>query len=80
MLQVNVREARTHLSRYLNAAENGEVVVLCRHHKPVAELRPIPAAPSSPGIPRFGLWEGFGVSDGFFEPLPDDLAKAFRGE
>lgn len=80
MLQVNVQEAKTHLSRYLDAAENGEVVVLCRHNKPVAELRPIPAAPNRPGTPRFGLWDGFGVPDSFFEPLPDDLVKAFRGE
>jgi prevent-host-death family protein len=80
MLQVNVPEAKTHLSRYLDAAENGEVVVLCRHNKPVAELRPIPAGPNSPGTPRFGLWDGFGVPSSLFEPLPDDLVKAFSGE
>lgn len=80
MLQVNVQEAKTHLSRYLEAAENGEVVVLCRHNKPVAELRAIPAPPESPGTPRFGLWEGFGLRESFFEPLPDELAKAFSGE
>jgi len=80
MIRVNVQEAKTHLSRYLDAAENGEVVVLCRHNKPVAELRPIPAAPDSPGTPRFGLWEGFGVPESFFEPLPGDLVKAFGCE
>lgn len=80
MIRVNIQEAKTHLSRYLCAAENGQVVVLCRHNKPVAELRPLPAAPDSPGIPRFGLWYGFGVPDRFFEPLPEDLVKAFGGE
>ena len=80
MLQVNVQEAKTHLSRYLDATENGEVVVLCRHNKPVAELRAIPAPPDGPGTPRFGLWEGFGLSESFFEPLPDEIAKAFSGE
>jgi prevent-host-death family protein len=80
MLQVNIQDAKTHLSRYVDAAENGEVVVVCRHNKPVAELRPIPAPPGDRGTPRFGLWDGFGVPDSFFEPLPDDLAKAFRGE
>ena len=80
MLQVNVQEAKTHLSRYLDAAENGEVVVLCRHNKPVAELRAILAPPGSPGTPRFGLWEGFGLPESFFEPLPDELAKAFSAE
>lgn len=80
MLLVNVQDAKTHLSRYLNAAENGEVIVLCRHNKPIAELRPIPSASPKPGIPRFGLWEGFGVPDSFFEPMPDDFLQAFGGE
>ena len=80
MLQVNIQEAKTHLSRYLDAAENGEVVILCRHNKPVAELRPIPAPRDSSGTPRFGLWEGFGVAGSFFDRLPDDLLKAFGGE
>ena len=80
MLKVNFQEAKTNLSHYLDAAENGEIVVLCRHNKPVAELRPIPAAPNSPRTPRFGLWDGFGVPESFFEPLPHDLVKAFRGE
>ena len=80
MLVVNVQEAKTHLSRYLHAVEGGEVVVLCRHNKPIAELRPIPAAPDSPGTPVFGLWDGFGVSESFFEPLPESLVEAFQGE
>jgi prevent-host-death family protein len=84
MIQVSVQEAKTHLSRYLDAVENGEVVVVCRHNKPGAELRPIPAAPDGTNpdraTPRFGLWDGFGVPDSFFEPLPGDLVKAFSGE
>jgi prevent-host-death family protein len=80
MIRVNIQEAKTHLSRYLGAAESGEVVVLCRHNKPVAELRPILAAPASAGTPRFGLWDGFGVSETFFEALPGDLIQAFNGE
>ncbi len=44
------------------------------------DLPPIPVAPDSVGNPRFGLWEGFGVSDSFFEPLPDALLQAFNGE
>jgi antitoxin (DNA-binding transcriptional repressor) of toxin-antitoxin stability system len=80
MQRVNIQQAKTHLSRYLHAAENGEVVVLCRHNKPVAELRPLQAEASILGTPRFGLWEGFGVSDAFFEALPDDLVAAFNGE
>ncbi len=80
MIQVNVQEAKTHLSRYLDAVEKGEVVILCRHNKPIAELRAISAEAEQRKVPRFGLWDGFGVSESFFEPLPDDILKAFYGE
>lgn len=43
MVHVNVHDAKTHLSRYLADVERGEVVVLCRHNKPIAEIRPISA-------------------------------------
>ena len=78
-LKVNVQDAKTHLSRYLDAVEKGEVVILCRHNKPIAELSPIQNIETKE--PRkFGLWAGFGVSKAFFEPLPDELLKAFNGE
>ncbi len=80
MTRVNTREAKTHLSRYLAAAESGQVVTICRRNEPVAELRPIPTAPEGPGIPRFGLWDGFGVPVSFFEPLQDDLVRVVGGE
>ena len=41
MIKVNIQEARTHLSRYIDRVEKGEVVVVCRHNQPVAELRAI---------------------------------------
>ena len=45
MIKVNIQEAKTHLSRYLDQVENGDVVVVCRHNKPVAELRAVQGAP-----------------------------------
>jgi antitoxin (DNA-binding transcriptional repressor) of toxin-antitoxin stability system len=81
MIKVNIQDAKTNLSRYLDAVEKGEVVVVCRHNKPIAELRAIPEAPpKQERVRRFGLWDGFGVSESFFEPLPDDILKAFNGE
>ena len=45
MVTVNTHEAKTRLSSLLVAVEEkGEVVLICRHGKPVAELRPLPAA------------------------------------
>jgi antitoxin (DNA-binding transcriptional repressor) of toxin-antitoxin stability system len=46
LIKVNVQEAKTHLSRCLDQVENGDVVVVCRHNQPVAELRAIQPAPA----------------------------------
>ena len=79
MIKANVLEAKTHLSRLLDQVEQGAVVILCRHNKPVAEMRKIKeeAAPLAP--PQFGLWDGFGVSPGFFDALPAEVLAAFEG-
>lgn len=42
MKTVNTHEAKTHLSRILEEVEHGEIYILSRRGKPVAELRPIP--------------------------------------
>ena len=36
--QVNVHEAKTHLSKLLERVENGEEIVIARNGKPVAKL------------------------------------------
>ena len=40
MFKVNVFEVKAKLSEYLDRAARGERIVICRHNKPVAELRP----------------------------------------
>jgi prevent-host-death family protein len=41
MITVNMHEAKTRLSELVKAVEeNGEIVILCRHGKEVAEIRP----------------------------------------
>jgi antitoxin (DNA-binding transcriptional repressor) of toxin-antitoxin stability system len=77
MKAVNLQDAKTHLSRYMDEIAKGEIIVMCRHNKPIAEIRSI--EPVDEGIPEFGVYDGFGVSDSFFEPLPDDLLRAFEG-
>jgi prevent-host-death family protein len=74
VIRLNVHEAKTHLSRYLNRVEAGETIVLCRHNRPIA-------APASHQRRRFGIDEGkFEIPPEFFEPLPDDLMRYFSGE
>lgn len=80
MIRLNVHEAKTHLSRYLKSLEeDGEVIVLCRRNVPIAEIRPIPTQRRQ--LRPIGLWQGqFEVGPEFFEPLPEDLLRAFDGQ
>ena len=78
MKSVNIQDAKTHLSQYLNDVENGEVIVLCRHNKPIAEIRALKATENR--VPQFGIYEGYTVPESFFDPLPDDILRAFNGE
>ncbi len=76
---MNLAEAKSRLSHYLDVAATGESVVICRHNVPVAEIRslPLPASRRRP----IGLAKGtFQVARRFFDPLPDDLLAAFTGD
>ena len=42
---MNLTDAKTHLSRYLNSVGKGETIVICRRNVPIAEIRPIPKPP-----------------------------------
>ena len=80
MNKVNVFEIKAKLSEYLDRAARGERIVICRHNKPVAELRAIVDAVSKPraigpipGRPTFDL------PLSFFEPLPEDELEQWEG-
>jgi prevent-host-death family protein len=73
---VGVHEAKTHLSRLLDAVAAGEEVVITRHGEEVASLVPR----RHPAKRRFGMDRGrFVVPDDFDDPLPDDLLDEFDG-
>ena len=48
MIKLNIHEAKTHLSRYLSRLAKGETILLCKRNTPIAEIRPLPAAPAKP--------------------------------
>jgi prevent-host-death family protein len=50
MASYSIAEARNHLPRLINAAAAGEEVVITRHGRPVAELRP--KVSTTPGAPH----------------------------
>lgn len=78
MLRINIHEAKTHLSRYLSRLRRGEVIVICRRNIPIAEIRALPgrAKPRRIGVAR----GEFTIPESFFDPLPEDFEKGFRGE
>ena len=76
MKAVNVHEAKTHLSRLLERVEAGEEIVLARNGKAVARLVPVTHAGRRPGA----LKGRIRMARNFDAPLPEAIAKAFRGE
>ena len=76
MKSVNVHEAKTHLSRLLERVEAGEEVVLSRHGRAVARLVPLARVRRRPGAMKGRIR----LARNFEAPLPDAIAKAFRGE
>ena len=78
MQTVNIHAAKTHLSRLVDAAANGEEIVIARAGKPVARLVPL-AAPERRKRVLGTLAGKLNVSDDFDAPLPDDLLAMFEG-
>lgn len=76
-MQVNIHEAKTHLSRLLERVESGEEVVIGRAGKPVARLVPY-AMSSHPRTP--GGWEGRVQIADDFDELPPELLEIFSGD
>lgn len=77
MAQVNIYEAKTHFSKYVEQAESGEDVIIARGGKPVARLSSI--EPKKTQV-RFGLLKGkVRVSAEFDDPLPEALLAGFEG-
>ena len=78
-MRINIHEAKANLSRYIEATERGETVIICNRNVPVAELRPVARACSEPR--PLGLAQGtFVVPGDFFEPLAEEVVAAFRGQ
>lgn len=81
MIVINVHEeAKAKLSEYLAAVEAGESVQICRRNVPVAQIVPLPVARREPRPVRLACDAGHDIPPEFFEPLPDEMLKAFGGE
>lgn len=79
MIKLNIHEAKTHLSHYLENVEHGETILLCKRNRPVAEIRPLAIHLQKQRL--IGLAKGkFTVPASFFEELPEDTIALFHGE
>jgi prevent-host-death family protein len=72
MVKTNVADAKARLSEYLDRAQRGERVIICRHNQPVAELRAVDEIRAEPRpIGPLAGRQVFDVPPAFFDPLPD---------
>lgn len=72
---VNVHEAKTQLSKLIEAIGRGEDVIIARNGEPVARLVPYCTARRMPGAAR-----GRGrLTEAFFEDLPESVLREFEG-
>ncbi len=77
MRQINIHEAKTHLSQLVEDAARGEEIVIAKAGKPVARLVGTAATPAPR---RPGLLKGrIRIAADFDAPLPEDVLAAFEG-
>ncbi|MGB5064929.1 MAG: type II toxin-antitoxin system Phd/YefM family antitoxin [Candidatus Competibacter sp.] len=78
MQTVNIHEAKTHLSRLLEAVERGEEVVIARAGQPIATLvayKPPRRRIAPPGSMEGEIW----IADDFDEPI-DNLFDCLKDD
>jgi prevent-host-death family protein len=74
--QLNLHEAKTHLSQLIERACAGEEVVIAKAGKPMVRLVPVEQTPTGRS---FGALRGRAeVDDAFFDPLPKNELKAWE--
>lgn len=75
MRTVNMHEAKTHFSKYVEAVRGGEEIVIAMAGKPVAKLIPL----SKKRKRRFGVLKGkIKIAHDFDAPLPEDFISLFE--
>lgn len=78
MEQVNIHQAKTHLSKLVEKVLDGHEIIISKAGKPVAKLVPF----NKTGFTRkLGLMKGkIRMSADFDAPLPDSIIEEFEGQ
>ncbi|MDQ7824321.1 MAG: type II toxin-antitoxin system Phd/YefM family antitoxin [Candidatus Eremiobacteraeota bacterium] len=79
MKRVNIHDAKTHLSEYIDNLKENDSLILCRRNKPIAEIKLL-QQPKEGKRPMGLARKIFHVPESFFEALPDDILQSFSGE
>jgi prevent-host-death family protein len=76
MTEVNVHQAKTHLSKLLARVAAGEEIIISKAGKPVARLVPFHGLRKKrvPGLDRGKIW----IAEDFDAPLPPEIQKLFE--
>jgi len=74
---VDIRAAKTHLSRLIEEVREGEEIVIAKAGRPVAKLIPVEAAAHARLRGPGALKGRIRIRRDFDAPLPADLARAF---
>ena len=78
MITVNMHEAKTHLSRLVAEAANGEPFIIARAGKPMVKVVAIEDQQSKAPRRRLGFMEGqFEVPDNFKEIGREEIEEMF---
>ena len=80
MRTVNIHEAKTHLSKLVEAAANGEPFIIAKAGKPLVKV----VALDAPAVPRrIGFLVGavdWSIPDDFDRMCEDEIVAMFEGE
>jgi prevent-host-death family protein len=80
MRTVNIHEAKTHLSRLVEAAAKGESFIIAKAGKPLVKVTAIDT-PEKPAQSRLGFYKGaFNVPDDFDTMFEDEIREMFEGK
>ena len=80
MRTINIREAKTHLSRLVDRAANGEPFIIAKAGRPLVKVVPLDAPPDKkPG--RIGFMKGqIKVPDDFDTMMAEEIEDMFYGK
>ncbi len=80
MRTVNIHEAKTHLSRLVEQAADGEGFIIAKAGKPMVKVVALDTTEAKPSR-RLGFMEGeFTVPDDFDTMFADEILEMFEGK